>query len=117
MLKSSLLEEDDPDEIIRFEDDADDELNLLMRRSSSNASTAAWNDNYDKLVVSNRSCFKSIFDALVNPVVKGFKENIMSRPSPFIAIYISCLTEFYLIFGGFLHHNLIMDNFLETATS
>lgn len=94
MLKSSLLEEDDPDEIIRFEDDADDELNLLMRRSSSNASTAAWNDNYDKLVVSNRSCFKSIFDALVNPVIKGFKENIMSRPSPFIAIYISCLTEF-----------------------
>ena len=32
MLKSSLLEEDDPDEIIRFEDDADDELNLLMRK-------------------------------------------------------------------------------------
>ena len=94
LLKSSLLDQHNPDEIIQFPDDSEDDLRNLMRRSSSNASTAVWDDNYNQLFAPKGSCFDNFFSAIIPPIVKGFKENIMARPSPFLAIYISCLTEF-----------------------
>ena len=90
LLSNSLLDKFDPDEIVLFNEDTDDEMKKLMRRSTSE-------DIFDERGYQDRSIYgstKGFFSRLLNPIMRGVKSNIMPRPSPFIAIYISCLTEF-----------------------
>ena len=90
LLSSSLLDKFDPDEIVLFNEDTDDEMKELMRRSTSE-------DIFNNRDTKDDSIYDStggIFSGLLNPIVRGVKSNIMPRPSPFIAIYVSCLTEF-----------------------
>eukprot|EP00944_MAST-04C_sp_MAST-4C-sp1_P010478 g10478.t1 len=90
LLSNSLLDKFDPDEIILFNEDTDDEMKKLMRRSTSE-------DIFDQRSYQDYSIHdstKGFFFGLLNPIMRGVKSNIMPRPSPFIAIYISCLTEF-----------------------
>ena len=65
-------------------------MKKLMRRSTSE-------DIFDQRSYQDYSIHdstKGFFSGLLNPIMRGVKSNIMPRPSPFIAIYISCLTEF-----------------------
>ena len=76
LLSNSLLDKFDPDEIVLFNEDTDDEMKKLMRRSTSE-------DIFDERGYQDHSIYgstKGFFSRLLNPIMRGVKSNIMPRP-------------------------------------
>ena len=83
---SSMLEADSMDEIILYEEQSNESERSLGGYDGIDSNSTRKNKR--------SACFTRVVLAFFHTPVEGFKRVVLERPSPFLAIYLSCVTEF-----------------------